>query len=151
MDLIRKCRTSFPWNRKDRLAAEHSRPISAREDFRSFPRGTQSRFSHILSAFLTDNTSIPKRKIEILPNWEPWLLTESLEKLLVISLCLLNIGSVIAYRACSCGTFQEGFWKVVDLALIGINLNSFNDLLENAGARSLGKFNAVKLFHLTLR
>jgi len=46
--------------------------------------------------------------------------------------------------------FQEGFWKVVDLTLIGININSFNDLLENAGARSLGKLNSLKLFHFNL-
>ena len=40
---------------------------------------------------------------------------------------------------------------MVDLTLIGININSFNDLLENAGARSLGKFNSLKLFYLILR
>ena len=30
---------------------------------------------------------------------------------------------------------------MIDLPLIGISINRFTDLLENAGARSLGKFN----------
>ena len=40
---------------------------------------------------------------------------------------------------------------MVDLTLIGISIKDFTDLLENAGARSLGKFNSLKLFHLILR
>ena len=39
---------------------------------------------------------------------------------------------------------------MVDLTFIGININSFTDLLENAGARSLGKFNSFRKIHLIL-
>ena len=39
--------------------------------------------------------------------------------------------------------FQDGFWEVGDLPVIGINTNSFIDLLKSAGAMSLGKSNSV--------
>lgn len=35
--------------------------------------------------------------------------------------------------------FQEGFWNVDDLTVIGINKRDFIDLLQSAGAKSLGK------------
>ena len=44
--------------------------------------------------------------------------------------------------------FQDGFWKVDDLSIIGIDTDTFIDMLKNAGARSLGKFHCAKTLAL---
>lgn len=56
---------------------------------------------------------------------------------------------LVHYLTFSCGfLFQDGFWKVDDLSVIGIDTDTFIDMLKNAGARSLGKFHCAKTLAL---